>query len=205
MTSIILFSLSLPTPLPPLIHCLLSCLPLPSLTSCFLTFLPLLYNYVTKWPEFCIISCAVLYYSSTLPPRTISIQSMDIGATFARVCWQPPSFRGIPTVSRYLIIVTQVNSTAQPLNLTTTDATRDFNVTGLAPGTTYEFHVMAISESGLVVGRSGLSEPFTATTNFTGTCVCVCVCVGNCTSNESSCKKAARLRCTEHVNVYMCT
>ena len=113
------------------------------------------------------------------PPRNVFIQSMDIGATFARICWQPPTSEGIPTVSRYVITVTQVNSTAQPLTLNTTDATEDFNVTGLAPGTTYEFRVSAISESGMVVGQSGLSEPFTAATNFTGMwkCVCVCVCV----------------------------
>ena len=108
---------------------------------------------------------------------------MDIGATFARICWQPPSSSsiGIPAVSRYVITVTQVNSTADPLNFNTTDATEDFNVTGLAPGTTYEFRVSAISESGSVVGQSGPSEPFTAATNFTGMlCVCVCVCDCDC-------------------------
>ena len=112
------------------------------------------------------------------PPRNVSIQSMDIGATFARICWQPPSFRGIPTVSRYLITVTQVNSTADPLTFSTPDATRDFNVIGLAPGTTYEFRVVAISESGTVVGQSGPSDPFTAATNNTGMlCMCVRICV----------------------------
>ena len=117
------------------------------------------------------------------PPSNVFIQSMDIGATFARICWQPPSSSsiGIPAVSRYVITVTQVNSTADPLNFNTTDATEDFNVTGLAPGTTYEFRVSAISESGSVVGQSGPSEPFTAATNFTGMlCVCACVCVCDC-------------------------
>ena len=102
-------------------------------------------------------------------PRNVSIQSMDIGSTFARVCWQPPSFIGIPTTSRYVITVTEVNGTADPLTFNTPDATRDFNVTGLAPGTTYEFRVAAISQSETVVGQSLPSEPFSATTNFTGT------------------------------------
>ena len=112
---------------------------------------------------------------------------MDVGPTFARICWLVPSFRGIPEVSRYVITVTQVNSTAQPLTLTTPDATRDFIVTGLAPGTTYEFRVAAISESGTVVGQSLQSDPFSATTNFTGTLECVCVCVCVCVFGKSSC------------------
>ena len=115
-----------------------------------------------------------MLFSATVPPsppRNVSIESMNIGPTFARICWQPPSIKGIPTVSRYLIIVTQVNSTTQPLTLTTADATRDFIVTRLAPGTTYVFCVVAISESGTVVGQSAPSDPFLATTNFTGTLV----------------------------------
>ena len=95
---------------------------------------------------------------------------MDVGPTFARICWLVPSFRGIPEVSRYVITVTQVNSTAQPLTLTTSDATRDFNVTGLAPGTTYEFRASAISESGMVVGHSLPSDPGFADTATTGMC-----------------------------------
>ena len=94
-----------------------------------------------------------------------------------------------------MITVTQVNSTADPLTLSTR-ATRDFNVTGLAPGATYEFRVSAISESGTVVGQSGLSEPFTATTNFTGTlefCVCVCVCLESLPNKEGG---RERVHCT---------
>ena len=79
-----------------------------------------------------------------------------------------------------MITITQVNGLADPLTFTTTDATRDFNVTGLAPGTTYEFRVAAISESGMLVGQSLQSDPLSVTTNFTGTmelCVCVSVCL----------------------------
>ena len=96
---------------------------------------------------------------------------MNIGPTFVKIHWQAPSFRGIPTVSRYVITVTLVNSTAQLRTLSTADATRDFNVTGLAPGTTYEFRVAAISESGMVVGHSLPSDPGFADTATTGTCV----------------------------------
>ena len=139
-------------------------------------------------------------FSTTVPPSrptNVSIQSVDIGPTFARICWQPPSFRGIPTVSRYLITVTLVNSTAQPLTLSTGDATRDFNVTGLAPGTTYEFRVSAISESGTVVGPSLQSDPLSATTNFTGTIeLCVYVCVSACSGVAKTWHTQARARAT---------
>ena len=124
---------------------------------------------------------SVVLFSTTVSPsqpRIVSIQSMDIGPTFARVHWQPPSSRGIPTVSRYVIIVTQVNGSADPLTFNTADATRDLNVTGLAPGTRYEFRVVAISESEMVVGQSFPSDPFSATTNLTGIMnLCGCVCV----------------------------
>ena len=96
---------------------------------------------------------------------------MNIGPTFVKIHWQAPSFRGIPTVSRYVITVTQVNSTAHPLTFFTRDATRDFNVTRLAPGTTYEFRVAAISEYEMIVGRSLPSDPGFADTATTGTCV----------------------------------
>jgi len=54
-------------------------------------------------------------------------------------------------------------------------------VTGLLPGTNYEFRVIAISEFGEVVGSSSPSDPGFASTTFTGMfCVCVCVCVCMC-------------------------
>ena len=96
---------------------------------------------------------------------------MNIGPTFVKIHWQAPSFRGIPTVSRYVITVTLVNSTAQLRTISTADATRDFNVTGLAPGTIYEFRVAAISEYEMVVGHSLPSDPGFADTATTGTCV----------------------------------
>ena len=145
-----------------------------------LTFFLSYTNYANKWLQF---TLSVVLFSTTVSPsqpRNVSIQSMDIGPTFARVHWQPPSSRGIPTVSRYVITVTEVNGLADPLTFNTPDATRDFNVTGLAPGTTYEFRVAAISQSEMVVGQSLPSEPFSATTNLTGTvkfCMCGCVCV----------------------------
>ena len=44
-------------------------------------------------------------------------------------------------------------------------------MTRLAPGTTYEFRVAAISEYEMIVGRSLPSDPGFADTATTGTCV----------------------------------
>ena len=102
-------------------------------------------------------------------PINVSIQSMDIGPTFARVHWQAPLFRGIPRVSHYEIKVTQVNGSADPFTFSTADSTRDFNVTGLSPGTRYEICVAAICER--IVGHSPPSDPVFANTTTTGMCV----------------------------------
>ena len=174
-------SLSLSYPSPHLSITVFSPSHSPSLTTCILTFfLPYTCSYASKWLKFAL---SVMLFSTTVPPsqpRNVSIQSMDIGPTFARVCWQPPSSRGIPTVSRYVITATPVDSRTDSLTFNTADATRDFNVTGLAPGTRYEFRVAAISESEEVVWQSLPSDPFSATTNLTGTLIlCACVCVGN--------------------------
>ena len=109
--------------------------------------------------------------SAVPPSQPISIPGVNVGPTFVRIHWQAPSFRGIPAVSRYVITVTQANATAPPLTFFTTDATRDFNVTGLAPGTTYEFRVAAISEYEMIVGHSLPSDPGFADTTATGMCV----------------------------------
>ena len=110
-------------------------------------------------------------FCTTVPPSqpiNIFIQSMDVGPTFARICWQPPSFRGIPGVSRYLITVTPVDGGADPLTFSTNNGIRDFNVTGLVPGTRYEFRVAAISEYEGIIGRSPESDPVFTNTTYTG-------------------------------------
>ena len=94
---------------------------------------------------------------------------MDVGPTFAQVCWQPPSFRGIPGVSRYVITVAPVDDGTDSLTFYHNDTSRDFNVTGLAPGTRYEFRVAAISESVGIVGKGPQSNSGFANTTFTGT------------------------------------
>ena len=94
---------------------------------------------------------------------------MNVGPTFVRVHWQTPSFRGTPGVSRYVITVTQANGTANTLTFFTNNDTRDFNVTGLAPGTTYEFRVAAISEYEMIIGYSLPSDPEFVDTATTGT------------------------------------
>ena len=95
------------------------------------------------------------------------IQSVDIGTTYARVCWQVPLFLGVPEVSRYEVTATPVSG-GTPVTVRTTDNSRDVNVTGLLPGTNYEFRVVAISEFGGVIGSSSQSDPGFANTTFTG-------------------------------------
>lgn len=99
----------------------------------------------------------------------VTIHSMNVGPTFVRVHWQTPSFRGTPGVSRYVITVTQANGTANTLTFFTNNDTRDFNVTGLAPGTMYEFRVAAISEYEMIIGYSLQSDPEFVDTATTGT------------------------------------
>ena len=89
---------------------------------------------------------------------------MDIGSTYARVCWQAPLFLGVPEVSRYEVRATPVSGRT-PVTARTTDNSRDVNV---LPGTTYEFRVVAISEFGDVVGSSSQSDPGFGNTTFTG-------------------------------------
>ena len=108
---------------------------------------------------------------TTVPPSqpiNIFIQSMDVGPTFTRICWQDPSFRGIPGVSRYVITVTPVDGGADPLTFSTNNGTRDFNVTGLVPGTRYKFCVAAIREYEGIIGCSPESDPVFTNTTYTG-------------------------------------
>ena len=110
--------------------------------------------------------------SATAPPSqptNIFIETMNVGPTFARVCWQLPAFKGIPAVSRYVITATPVDGGTDSLTFYHNDTRRDFNVTGLAPGTRYEFHVIAISESEGIAGKSPQSNSGFANTTFTGT------------------------------------
>ena len=72
-------------------------------------------------------------------------------------------------ISRYVITVTPVDGGTDSLTFYHNDTRRDFNVTGLAPGTRYEFHVIAISESEGIVGKSPQRNSGFANTTFTGT------------------------------------
>ena len=86
---------------------------------------------------------------------------------------------GVPELSRYQVTATPVGG-GTSVTAGTTDNSRDLNVTGLAPGTNYQFQVVAISEFGGVMGSSSQSEPGFANTTFTGKLLCVCVCVCVC-------------------------
>ena len=88
-----------------------------------------------------------------------------IGPTFIRICWQiQGSALGTPPVSFFRIFVQPLN-----VNFTTDNGTvRDFKVTGLLPGTEYEFIVTAVSVSGEIEGESEPSSPRIGTTIVTG-------------------------------------
>ena len=105
------------------------------------------------------------------PPSPPLMLSVDvIGATYFRVCWQGP-LTIISPISYYLISVNNLNGTGGMDNTfirnTTTDE-RDFNITGLLPGTTYQLIVVAVSQGGNIVATSEASESVTCTTGLTG-------------------------------------
>ena len=88
----------------------------------------------------------MLYTVPPSPPTDITIQSVDIGSTYVRVCWQAPLFLGIPEVTRYEVTATPLGG-GTPVTARTTDNSRDVNMTGLLPGTNYEFRVLFYSIS----------------------------------------------------------
>ena len=107
------------------------------------------------------------------PPSVPAVE--NIGATWARVCWDAPLMAYSP-ISRYQIIAREVGGAGIVTENTTTNATF-FNITGLLPVTTYSFTVVAISEGGDVIAMSQEGPASQDTTEFTGVCVhtsCVC-------------------------------
>ena len=105
------------------------------------------------------------------PPSIPAVE--NIGATWARVCWDAPMMADSP-ISRYQIIAREIGGAGIVTENTTTNATM-FNITGLLPATTYSFTVVAISEGGDVIAISQEGPAFQDITGFTGVCVCVCV------------------------------
>ena len=63
------------------------------------------------------------------------------------------------------------------MNFTTDGTDMDFNVTGLLPGTEYEFMVTAVSVYGNIQGESDPSSPSFATTAVTGSNSCSRFCI----------------------------
>jgi hypothetical protein len=98
------------------------------------------------------------------PPSVPAVE--NIGATWARICWDAPTMANSP-ISRYQIIGREVGGAGIVVENTTTNATF-FNITGLLPATTYSFTVVAISEGGDVIATSQESMAMQDTTGFTG-------------------------------------
>ena len=73
--------------------------------------------------------------------------------------------------SRYEITAYAINLYFAIVNVTTANSNTFFNTTGLLPGTTYEWTVVAISEGGDVISRSQGSNSVEGIAAVTGVCV----------------------------------
>ena len=109
---------------------------------------------------------------STVPPgqpRTVSVES--IGATWVRICWEDPFNVEFP-ISNYEIIAHATDNLGEIIrNMSTPDNDTFVNVTGLLPGTTYNFTVVAVVQGGDVIARGPESLPLDEVrTEFTGKC-----------------------------------
>ena len=90
-------------------------------------------------------------------PRSLTVENAD--ATSIRVHWEAPYLVTSSSISYYLIIAYNLNSSdgiATEAN-TTTNATI-FTISGLIPGTTYELILVAVSQGGDVIAKSEPSE-----------------------------------------------
>ena len=110
-----------------------------------------------------------LYTAPPSPVHTITVENVQ--AISIIVCWNPPVLEANSPISYYLIGARNLNSTGGMDDVVVANTTANatlFNVTGLLPGTTYELTVVAVSQQGDVVAKSGPSHPVTATTRVTG-------------------------------------
>ena len=92
----------------------------------------------------------------------------NVGATWVRICWEPPFDVDFP-ISRYEIIARPLdNVDAKVVNTSTRDNRTFINITNLDPGILYNFSVVAVIEAGGVVARGveseSLGDIMTATT-----------------------------------------
>ena len=92
-------------------------------------------------------------------PRAVMVKSL--GATWIFITWEPhaPNKVGYPTIS-YEVRINNSHIDAGPLLLTTGNYETFINVTGLLPDTTYELTVMAVSQVGDAIARSGINANF---------------------------------------------
>ena len=93
---------------------------------------------------------------------------METAATYGRITWDLPSNLGSPAVSSYKLILYEEGDGDTVYNISlSARLPREFNATGLKPGTNYSVTVRAVSQSTpvLVIGNDTKQE---FTTNFTG-------------------------------------
>ena len=101
----------------------------------------------------------IINYFVAPPGQPRSLADEDIGATWVRICWEPPFDVDFP-ITRYEIIARPLNNVnAMVVNMSTSDNNTFVNVTGLDPGTTYDFSVVAVIEAGDVITRGIESTP----------------------------------------------
>jgi hypothetical protein len=93
----------------------------------------------------------------------------SIGATWIFITWEMLDTTEYPITTSYEITANNSRTDVGPLLLTTGNNDTFFNVTGLLPGTTYELTVVAVSQLGDVIAKSGIDANFVVKrTEFTG-------------------------------------
>lgn len=99
------------------------------------------------------------------PPSNPTVKF--IGASWVHICWTAPLVADSP-ISCYEITARSLDSSTGKVTVSTMSSVTSYNVTGLLPGTTYEFTVVAVSEGGDVIARSLESESLQKITDITG-------------------------------------
>ena len=85
----------------------------------------------------------------------------SLGATWIFITWEAPDKIEYPgATTSYEIRINNSHTDAGPLLLTTGNNETFFNVTGLLPGTAYELTVVAVSQVGDMVAKSGIDANF---------------------------------------------
>ncbi len=105
------------------------------------------------------------------PPTGVILDTDGLGSTSIGIQWFPPVNEGVPPFSTYNIYVAPpMMSFSIPrfIAFEGNVTERNYNVTGLLPGVTYEFSITAVSKAAGFVAESNRSNVLVATTETTG-------------------------------------